>query len=886
MSPSRRGDPGGSRSADERERDRRERERRRARRDGGDPGGDAGDPFDILATGVDPTISRPPDLDWPLERSEPGAALGASGAEWADPPVEPARRLPERHLVFDPVTGYQKFVSVDPAPAGGEGSIHGEGSPYDEPAGSVGHEHEGGHQADGVSDLRGDPAEPGESDGRHDHGRQAWDDGAAGYDPAGPPHQAVTGHGQGHDVRPPGDGTTGYGQGHDVGPPGDGMTGYGQGHDVGPPGDGMTGYGQGHDVGPPGDGMTGYGQGHDVGPPGDGMTGYGQGHDVGPPGDGMTGYGQGPDVGPPHEATTGYGHGPDVGPPGETGAGDHEHQSDAAAAAGYGSPVPYDGVGGHGGHPPQDPGPGYEPDPGYPSHPGDAEHPSYAELPGSGEHPSYAEHPGYGGPGDVDPLDGYAATEDPYADPGRPASARGRATGAGGPAGGRAGLRNLKGRLGSVSLPTGRPSLPGRASFPASVDGIGSRLSGLRGPRSGVGGPAKPALGRRLPADGEGGASRAGSLRRSLDPRTARRSTLSDGSSNRSTGTPRGRIAAAAALVGVLFALWFLISLFQPFTGGGHGQVEVVIPKGAGTSAIGSLLAKDHVISSSFFFKLRAQLSGKRGKLESGRYVLKQGMSYGAALAALTSSSGQPTATVKITIPEGLTRAQIAGLATKAGVVGDYFAASAHSHVLKPTSYGAKASVRSLEGFLFPDTYQLLPGDPVSKLINDQLVAFKAQFATVDLTAAKHLHLTAYDVITIASMVEREAQLPRERPLVAAVIYNRLKAGMQLGIDATIRYALNNFDKPLTQSQLASNSPYNTRLHRGLPPTPIGNPGLASLEAAAHPAKVAYLYYVVKPGTCGQDAFSSTFAQFQKDSQRYNNARNAANGRSPTTCGG
>ena len=82
------------------------------------------------------------------------------------------------------------------------------------------------------------------------------------------------------------------------------------------------------------------------------------------------------------------------------------------------------------------------------------------------------------------------------------------------------------------------------------------------------------------------------------------------------------------------------------------------------------------------------------------------------------------------------------------------------------------------------------------------------------------------------------------------------------------------------------NSPYNTRLHRGLPPTPIGNPGLASLEAAAHPAKVSYLYYVVKPGTCGQDAFSSTFAQFQHDSALYNNARNADNGRSPTTCSG
>src|SRR5206468_4034420 len=117
MSPSRRGDPGGSRSADERERDRRERERRRARREGGEAGGDAGDPFDILATGVDPTISRPPDLDWPPERADVIEATAASQTPWSEPREGPAVAVPERHLVFDPATGYQKFVSVEPDPA-------------------------------------------------------------------------------------------------------------------------------------------------------------------------------------------------------------------------------------------------------------------------------------------------------------------------------------------------------------------------------------------------------------------------------------------------------------------------------------------------------------------------------------------------------------------------------------------------------------------------------------------------------------------------------------------------------------------------------------------------------------------------------------------------
>jgi uncharacterized YceG family protein len=440
--------------------------------------------------------------------------------------------------------------------------------------------------------------------------------------------------------------------------------------------------------------------------------------------------------------------------------------------------------------------------------------------------------------------------------------------------------RGLAGRL-----PPLRPSLPGN---------LGGRLAGLRGART----PADdepapgrrrlpaPRVGRRLPEAGAGPETRVGSLRRSLDRQAPRRSKMSDATPTTRRIGPRGRTGAIAALVVVLIVLWFLVSLFQPLKGNGSGQVDVVIPAGAGTSAIGTLLAKDHVISSAFFFKLRAALSGKRGKLESGRYTLRRGMSYGAALAALTSTSGQPTVTLKVTIPEGDTRLEIAAIAKKAGVVGDYYAASAHSHVLKPTTYGAPKSVHSLEGFLFPDTYDFLPGDKASTLINDQLAAFKQNLAKVDLTAAKRVHLTAYDVVTIASMVEREAEVPRERPLIAAVIYNRLRAGMSLGIDATLRYALNDFDHPLTDSQLASRSPYNTRIHKGLPPTPIGNPGLASLQAAAHPAKVSYLYYVVKPGTCGQDAFSTTFAQFEADSARYNAARNADNGRSPTTCSG
>jgi uncharacterized YceG family protein len=155
---------------------------------------------------------------------------------------------------------------------------------------------------------------------------------------------------------------------------------------------------------------------------------------------------------------------------------------------------------------------------------------------------------------------------------------------------------------------------------------------------------------------------------------------------------------------------------------------------------------------------------------------------------------------------------------------------------------------RPYEGFLFPATYDFFKRTPTKKLVHDQIETFSENWAKVDLRYARKKNLTPYDVLTIASMVEKEAQAPRERPLVAAVIYNRLHNRMRLQIDATLRYGLGiPPGKTITQAQLDTKNPYNTTLNYGLPPTPIANPGLASMQAAAHPAKVDYLYFVRKP---------------------------------------
>lgn len=343
----------------------------------------------------------------------------------------------------------------------------------------------------------------------------------------------------------------------------------------------------------------------------------------------------------------------------------------------------------------------------------------------------------------------------------------------------------------------------------------------------------------------------------------------------------QGRVLALGALsLGIVAAAVFLIALFQPFYGAPGEPVRVSIPEQGGVSEIAMILDRQKVVPSALLFELRAAMSGKRSSLKPGRYTLHEGMTYGAVLDAL--AVGPPSHVINIAIPEGLSRREIAPIVRKAGLSGSYTDASRRSEILLPTTYGAPRAA-TLEGFLFPATYEVDKGTEAKVLVTKQLEAFKASLKKVNLSYSRSKNLTPYDVLTIASMVDREASVAKDRPLVAAVIYNRLKRGMPLGIDATVRYAVNNWSSPLTQSELATSSPYNTRVRRGIPPGPIGNPGLASIQAAANPARVGYLYFVVRPGGCGEHAFSATEEQFERDVQKYNQARELS-GRSPAKC--
>lgn len=352
----------------------------------------------------------------------------------------------------------------------------------------------------------------------------------------------------------------------------------------------------------------------------------------------------------------------------------------------------------------------------------------------------------------------------------------------------------------------------------------------------------------------------------------------------RQDSTTARRVVLAIFTLILLIISWFLISLFQPFAGDGKGtgEIPVTVPKGAEVSEIGDLLAANQIISSSGKFKLRSSMSGKSGEFKAGRYVLGAGMSYAATIDQL--AQGPNAGTTTVTIPEGRSRYEIAQTAAELGLEGDYMAATKSSSLLNPSRYGAPKSVDSLEGFLFPATYELPAGSNVDKLVPQQLAAFKNSIAEVIMRYAKSRNLTVYDILIIASLIEREVSTEQERKLVSAVIYNRLKAGIPLGIDATTRFETRNWSNEITNAQLRSRTPYNTRLNKGLPPGPIGNPGLASIRAAADPASAKYLFYVANPCKPGTHSFSNTNAEFEQDVARYNEARAKAGGKAPTGC--
>lgn len=319
----------------------------------------------------------------------------------------------------------------------------------------------------------------------------------------------------------------------------------------------------------------------------------------------------------------------------------------------------------------------------------------------------------------------------------------------------------------------------------------------------------------------------------------------------------RRRIAVCLLALLLLATLYAVLYLHYFCPTKGEEPVHVTIEEGESASQIASKLHDKGIITSASIFRLLAWLQGKQGRFKSGHYLFYTGMRYGEVFAALEAG---PNYQLRLTLPEGLTVAETAAQVEKAlGIPREEFLRVAGSGIFE-CSFIPPEMRGNLEGFLFPKTYDLPPDSDAQGVIETLLGQFEAEAAELDWSRTEALSITPYQAVIVASLVEREAMRDDERPLVAAVIYNRLRKDMFLQIDATVQYALPSWKAVLTYEDLKTPSPYNTYLHKGLPPAPICSPGLASLRAALEPAEVDYLYYVATGD--GGHFFTSDYAEF------------------------
>lgn len=338
------------------------------------------------------------------------------------------------------------------------------------------------------------------------------------------------------------------------------------------------------------------------------------------------------------------------------------------------------------------------------------------------------------------------------------------------------------------------------------------------------------------------------------------------------TLTRRGRLVTVLGVVGVIALLAvgggavYLRAIGVNGTSHPGKAVSFEIPKGSNAHDVGSLLEEKGVIDSALGFRIAAYLEGGFEDIQSGRYELPTGLTARDALHRLIER-GPDAEFVNVTFPEG------SWLTDFARIVGENTHISADKF-LKVVTSGSIASkyrpsdVKTMEGLLFPSTYQVVESDTAESLATRLADEFEKRADALDFSDAQARGLSPYQAMIVASMVEAEARVDADRAKIAAVIYNRLAAGMTLGIDATVQYALGEHKQDLTVTDLDIDSPYNTRKFTGLPPTPIGAPGEASMQAAVQPADGDWLYYVL--ADCdGHHAFSVDYSDFLADKQAY-----------------
>jgi UPF0755 protein len=316
---------------------------------------------------------------------------------------------------------------------------------------------------------------------------------------------------------------------------------------------------------------------------------------------------------------------------------------------------------------------------------------------------------------------------------------------------------------------------------------------------------------------------------------------------------------------GAAIGAWFYLGVDRPFKGYDGAEQFVEIPSGSGTSAIARRLADAGVIRDEISFKLALWLSGNARRLQAGEYRFDHAIS---ARQVADKIARGDVYVRPITFPEGLTAKQMAAVyeSKDFGEAQEFLDATKNAALVSAVDPVAK----DLEGYLFPDTYKLPRTSTADQLVGRMVGSFMKALTPDVIEQAEARGMNVRQLVTLASIVEKETGNPAERPLVAAVYANRLKIGMGLQCDPTVIYALERagrYHGNLTRDDLQFDSPYNTYRYAGLPPGPIASPGRASLEAAASPADVPYLYFVSKND--GSHAFATTLDEHNRNVQEY-----------------
>jgi UPF0755 protein len=326
-------------------------------------------------------------------------------------------------------------------------------------------------------------------------------------------------------------------------------------------------------------------------------------------------------------------------------------------------------------------------------------------------------------------------------------------------------------------------------------------------------------------------------------------------------------LVAAAVIVTLVAvgAVWLLLGAEQPYNGYDAAEQFVEIPPGAGPAAIGRRLTAAGVVRDEASFRIALWRSGQARRLQAGEYRFDRAMSAREVIDKLVRGE---VFTRPVTFPEGLTMRQMSQIYERDGVgsASDFMRAAQNVELIRDIDPGA----RDLEGYLFPNTYSLPRKSSAADLIERMVTAFRDALTPELVERAAVRGLSVREFVTFASLVEKETAKSEERPVVAAVYANRLKIGMGMQCDPTVIYALERagrYTGNLTREDLKVDSPYNTYRYAGLPPGPIASPGRASLEAAANPAAVPYLYFVSRND--GSHVFSTTLDEHNRNVFEY-----------------